>query len=140
MFSKAIELDPQFAAAYVYLGVIYFDRWTMGWSEDQQTLDRALTLAREAVTRDPQLPDGHRLLGVILLWNREYTSAITEVEQAIAFDPNHADAYAALGSILNFAGRPEETVALIQKAMRLNPQYPTWYLWDLGHAYYLLRR
>lgn len=140
MFAKAIECDPQFAAAYAYLGVVFFDRWTMGWSEDQQTLDHALTLAREAVARDPQLPDAHRLLGVISLWNREYSLAITEVEQAIALDPNHADAYAALGSILNFAGRPEETVELIQKAMRLNPQYPTWYMWDLGHAYYLLRR
>jgi adenylate cyclase len=140
MFSKALELDPQFAAACAYLGIVYFDRWTMGWSEDQQTLDRALALAREAVTRDPQLPDAHRLLGVILLWNREYESAIAEVEQAIALDPNHADAYAALGSIFNFAGRPEETVGLIQKAMRLNPQHPTWYLWDLGHAYYLLKR
>jgi adenylate cyclase len=24
--------------------------------------------------------------------------------------------------------------------MRLNPQYPIWYLWDLGHAYYLMGR
>src|SRR5262249_47754994 len=80
MFSKAIELDAHFAAAYAYLGVVYFDRWTMGWSEEQETLDRAITLARKAVSLDPQLPDGHRLLGVILLWKREYTLAIAEVE------------------------------------------------------------
>ena len=24
--------------------------------------------------------------------------------------------------------------------MRLNPQYPLWYLWDLGHAHYLTGR
>lgn len=140
MFSHAIALDPQFAAAHAYLGFVYFDRWTMGWSADQQTLEKALAFARAAVARDPSLPDGHRLLGVILLWHGEHSLAISEVEQAIALDPNQADAYATLGSILNFTGRPEETVGLIQKAMRLNPQHPIWYLWDLGHAYYLLRR
>jgi adenylate cyclase len=29
---------------------------------------------------------------------------------------------------------------LIEKGKRLNPQYPAWYIWDLGHAYYLARR
>jgi tetratricopeptide (TPR) repeat protein len=29
---------------------------------------------------------------------------------------------------------------LAKKAMRLNPMYPTEYLWNLGHAYYLMGR
>ena len=62
------------------------------------------------------------------------------MERALALDPNRADTYAALADIFNFSGRPEEAPILVEKAMRLNPQYPTWYLWDLGHAYYLLGR
>ncbi len=140
MFAKAVELDPQFAAAYACLGWAYFDQWSLGWSQDLQTLEQAFALAQQAIAVDPLLPDGHRLLGIVYLWKKHYELAIAEVERALALDPNHADAYVALGDIFNWAGRAEETAPLVEKAMRLNPQYPSWYLWDLGHAYYLMGR
>ncbi len=138
MFAKAVELDPQFAAAYACLGWAYFDQWSLGWSQDLQTLEQAFALAQQAIAADPLLPHGHRLLGIVHLWKKQYELAIAEVERTLALDPNHADAYVALGDIFNWAGRAEETAPLVEKAMRLNPQYPLWYLWDLGHAYYLL--
>src|SRR5713226_3157102 len=140
MFAKAVELDQQFAAAYACLGWAYFDQWSLGWSQDLQTLEQAFALAQQAIAVDPLLPDGHRLLGIVYLWKKQYELAIAEVERALALDPNHADAYVALGDILNWAGRAEETVPLVEKAMRLNPQYPIWYLWRLGHAHYLTGR
>jgi adenylate cyclase len=140
MFAKAVELDPQFAAAYAGLGWAYFDQWSLGWSQDLQTLEQAFALAQQAIAVDPLLPHGHRLLGIAYLWKKHYELAIAEVERALALDPNHADAYVALGDIFNWAGRAEETAPLVEKAMRLNPQYPLWYLWDLGHAYYLTGR
>ncbi len=42
--------------------------------------------------------------------------------------------------ILNFAGRPKESIELVKRAMRLNPIYPAFYLWELGHAYFLTDR
>jgi adenylate cyclase len=140
LFAKAVELDPQFAAAYARLGFAYFDQWSLGWSQDSQTLEQAFALAQRAITVDACLPDGHRLLGIVYLWKKQHELAIAAVERALALDPNHADGYVALGDILNWAGRAEETVALVEKAIRLNPQYPPWYLWDLGHAYYLTER
>ena len=137
MFAKAVELDPQFAAAYAYLGWAYFDQWSLGWSRDPQTLEQACILAQQAIAVDPLLPDGHRLLGIVYLWKKHHELAIAEVERALTLDPNHADGYAALGDILCWAGRAEETIPLVEKAIRLNPQYPPWYLWNLGHAYYL---
>src|SRR5262249_30831452 len=140
LFAKAVELDPQFAAAYARLGFAYFDQWSLGWSQDLQTLEQAFALAQRAITVDACLPDGHRLLGIVYLWKKQHELAIAEAEQALALDPNHADGYVSLGDILNWAGRAEETVPLVEKAIRLNPQYPPWYLWDLGHAYYLTGR
>src|SRR5437867_3609131 len=41
LFAKAVELDPHFAAAYACLGWAYFDQWSLGWSQDLQTLEQA---------------------------------------------------------------------------------------------------
>jgi adenylate cyclase len=140
LFAKAITLDPHFATAHAYLGWAHFAHWAMGWSHDPHTLDLVQAAARQAVALDPQLPVGHRLLGMVSLWKRQHDLAIVEVEHALALDPNEADTYASLGEIVNFAGKPDETPPLIDKAMRLNPHYPPRYLWCLGHSYYLRRR
>jgi tetratricopeptide (TPR) repeat protein len=77
------------------------------------------------------------LLSQVYLWKKDHDGADAEMERVIALDPNRADGLAGLGDILNWAGRPQETVGLLEKAMRLNPRYPAWYLWALGHAYFL---
>ena len=41
---------------------------------------------------------------------------------------------------MKWAGRAEESTGFIKKAMRLNPHYPFYYVWTLGHAYYLTGR
>jgi adenylate cyclase len=140
LFEKAIALDSQFAVAYVCMGWTYFEEWALGWSTAPQTLEQAFILAQRTISLDDSLPDGHRLLGVVYMWRKQYEQARGAIERALALDPNGADTYAALGDILNWAGQPEESIPLIEHAMRLNPQYPTWYLWNLGHAYYLTGR
>ena len=132
MFEKAIELDPQYAEAYAFLGWTYFGEWVFQWSQDPQILERAFELAQKAVALDDSLPLAHAALGQVYLWKKQHDQAIAEAERAIALDPNDADGYAWLGAILNFAGRPEEAIGLIEKAMRLNPHYPPLYLFVLG--------
>jgi TolB-like protein/Tfp pilus assembly protein PilF len=140
LFARAVALDPQFATAHAQLGWAHFAQWSMGWSQDAHTLDLALASAQQALSADALLPIGHRLLGIVYLWKKQYNLAIAAIERALTLDQNGSDSYCALGEIFNFSGRPEETPGLVEKAMRLNPHYPTWYLWCLGHAYYLLRR
>jgi adenylate cyclase len=140
MFETAIALDPRFAAAYADMGWTYFEEWALGWSTEPETLAQALTLAQRTLSLDGSLPDGHRLLGVVYLWEKRHAQAIAAAERALALAPNGAETHVTLGDILNWAGRPEESVPLIEQAMRLNPEYPTWYLWHLGHAYYLTGR
>ena len=135
MFERARELDPQYAEAYAFLGLTYFREWALQWSQDPQTLERALALTQKAVALDDSLPMAHRTLGFVSLWKKQHDRAIAEAERAIALDPNDADSYAWVGEILKFAGRSEEAIGLIEKAMRLNPHYPPLYLFFLGEAY-----
>jgi adenylate cyclase len=137
MFQRAIDLDPKFAAAHVYIGWNHWWEWTLGWSQNPQSLERAYELAQKALALDDSLPEAHTLLGNLYLWKKLHDQAIVAKEKAISLNPNFADAIAALGDILAWAGRPEEAIGFINRAMRLNPIYPVWYLWGLSHAYFL---
>jgi adenylate cyclase len=140
MFERAVALDPQFAAAYAWLGRTYVLEWMYQWSENPQTLERALALAQQAAALDDALPSAYQTLGYVHLSQKYYEQAIEEAEKAVALDPNDADACVTLAEILSCAGRAEEAVLWAEKALRLDPHYPTSYLFAVGQAYYLTGR
>jgi adenylate cyclase len=140
LFVKALDLDPDYAQAYAGLSWAHLNSWQFMWSTDPESLERARELAERAIALDGTLAEGYRLLGQIHLWKKEHDRAIAQAERAVAIAPNDADAYETLAEVLGWAGRPEESIQLIRQAMRLDPHYPFFYLWTLGHAYYVARR
>jgi adenylate cyclase len=141
MFEKAIELDPKLAGAYLGLGWSYWLGWLWQWSQDPQTLERALEMAQKAIALDDSLANAYTLLGQVYLWKtRQYEQAIAAGERAIALDPNCAGCYQGLGDILSFAGRSEEAIALVEKGMRLDPYFADFNAITLGTAYCLMEQ
>jgi tetratricopeptide (TPR) repeat protein len=140
MFEKALELDPQYAAAYTFLGSTYWLERAFGWSPDPQNLERALELAQKALALDDSLPVAHSLLSLLYAQQQQLDQALAEGERAIALDPNNADRYGHQADVMLNMGRPEEALALMEKAIRLNPRYPPLYLYRLGRAYRLTGR
>ncbi len=137
MLERAVDSDPEFSAAYAYLGLTHWADWALWGSQESQTLERAFELAKKAIALDDQQPEGHALLGEIYLWKKQYEQSIAEMNKAIAIDPNAFDGFARLASVFNFSGRPDEAIEFMNKAMKLNPVYPVWYPFNIGHAYFL---
>ena len=137
LFTQALELDPEYAAAYAGMGWTLLQSWQFLWSADRQTLRRAHELAERAIALDDTLAEAYRLQGQIYLWQKEHDRAIAQAERGVALAPNDADGYETLAEILSWSGRADESIRLIRHAMRLNPLYPFFYLWTLGHAYFL---
>ncbi|HEV8711751.1 MAG TPA: adenylate/guanylate cyclase domain-containing protein [Candidatus Binatia bacterium] len=135
MYEKALELDPQYAAAYAALGWTYFLDWFMQWSPDPQNLEQALTLGQKAIALDDSLSLAHRLIGEVYLRKKQHDQARAEVERALALDPNDADGYRDLGLILFYTGPVQEGLRMVEQAMRLNPHSRV-YLVTLGWGYY----
>jgi adenylate cyclase len=100
----------------------------------QESLEKAIDLAKRAVALDEGHPAGHSILGVFYCYKREYDKAIAEVERAVALNPSGANHYAWYASILTYAGRPEEAIPVFQRAIRLNPFAPGWYHLNFGAA------
>jgi adenylate cyclase len=140
LFLKAQELDPEYAQAYAGLSWVYLQRWQFLWSADPASLARARELAERAIALDDTLAEGYLLLGQVYLWQKEHDRAIAQAERAVGIAPNDASGYETLAEVLAWSGRPDESIGFIRQAMRLNPHYPFFYLWTLGHAYYVARR
>jgi adenylate cyclase len=140
LFASAIELDPEYGKAYAALGWAQLQPWQLQWSQEPSVLDRALELAQKAIARDDSCVAAYSLLSEAHLWKKQHDRAIAEAERAVKLEPNGADGYQVLAEVLAWAGRAEESTSVIKKAMRLNPHYPFYYVWTLGHAYYLTGR
>jgi TolB-like protein/DNA-binding winged helix-turn-helix (wHTH) protein len=140
MCEKAIELDPQFAAAYALVAWTHFQDWLFQWSQDLQILEHAFAAAQKAVALNDSLPLAHATLGHMYLWKKQHDQAIAEHEKAVALGPSCALCYSELGNTLLYAGRPEEALGALEIERRLNPQEAVARAFRFGMAYRLLGR
>lgn len=141
LLETAIELDPNYVLAYVWLGATHSQAAAYGWSEDPlASFEKAHELARKALSLDDNSASVHTLLDQIYLFQNQHDRAISEGKVAISLDPNFSIGHAILARTMFFSGRFEEAIRLTQKAMRLSPYYPAFYLIFLGRSYAFLER
>jgi TolB-like protein/Tfp pilus assembly protein PilF len=140
-FERALELDPNYAAAYAGLGLAYYDMVVLGWTEfPDDMLARAEELAGKALLIDPQNIDAHRLLSKVHNILLQYDRALAEIDRALALNPSDAESHSQRGSILLWTGRLKEAIASFETAFALNPNLSASSVLDLGLAYYTARR
>jgi adenylate cyclase len=137
LYEKAIELDPNYAAAYAGLAETYLHEWFLG---SPDALDRAYELARKSSALNPSLPLVYEALGNVSLFKRQHAEAVAAARRWVKIEPGNADAYANLAGALHFSGESEQAIPLIEKAMRLNPYYPFYYILYRGQSYLAMER
>jgi adenylate cyclase len=141
LFENALELDPNYASAYVGLGWTYFQRVSYGWTEfADQSLQHALDLAHKALSLDESNASAHRLAGHVYTFRAQYNLAINEIQQAININPNDADSYRNIGWVLLWSGKIDEAIRNLEKSLRLDSSSVGNPLLHLGMAYYLKGR
>ncbi len=136
---QAIELDPDFAGAYIELAWAYIFGYRWGWSEEttrEESLDLAFKMARKAIQLEPFNSTGHQVLANATTQSGDLEKAISIYEKAISLNPNSASVLADSTDPLVYIGRAPEAVERMKSAIRLNPHHEDWYLWNLGWAQY----
>ena len=83
-YTKAIEISPQYAAAYVNRGVA---RKTKG------DLDGAIADYDKALSMNPRLKEAYNNRGLVLQLKGLLDEAIADFDQALAMDPHYAGAH-----------------------------------------------
>jgi len=140
LFKKAVELDPNYAYAWSYLGWTY---WIDGlfyseYYDRKMSFKSASDMAENALNADENSSDAHALLSGVYLSQKKYDEAVVAGEKTINLDPNSSENHAIVAITMQNAGKFEEAIALLKKAMRLDPYYPSWYLYRLGECYLMI--
>ena len=141
LLRRAIELDPNYAAAYAGLAETYHIGVLMGWAESPTAnLSRAEELAIKALSLDHSEVRARVILARIHIFYQRYKQAEAEIERAIAINPNDAQSLAGRGNILVWLGQTDAAIEALEQAQRIDPDLNAIDRFALGLAYYLKRR
>lgn len=134
-FQRAIDMDPEYADAYVWLARSIVYAYTMRWDENLSDLEEANICVEKALAIDGLLPQAHAAASWVQLWSKQYEQAILSGARAVELDPNSADArlfHSIALSITTFSGAG---ISEAEMCLKLNPMPSTFYFWVYGTAH-----
>jgi adenylate cyclase len=141
LLKRAIELDPNYAAAYAALADADVIDVTMGWAESPtELLERAEGLANRALGLNDSEVRAHVVLGRLAILYHRYDEAERQIDRAIAINPNDALGLAGRGNILMWLGQTDAAIEALELAQRIDPELNPIDRNALGLAYYLKGR
>ena len=91
LLERAIQLDPEYVAAWTYLGWTHWENARWGWGESpESSLDRAFELGQKALELEIDNADSCALLGFCYSLRGDQEQALAMTEKAVNLAPNHA--------------------------------------------------
>ena len=149
-FRRAIDKDPEYAAAYAALAESVRDttateakqaamkameldstsgeaRTALGWVELYKDLNVVATeeAFRKAIELDPNYAIVHHSSGELLAFKGRFDEAIAEKKQAEVLDPLSLIIKVALAEVLSLAGQQDAAEKELKRVFEMDPQYPS---------------
>ena len=120
MFERAIELDPNFAAAWAGLATAHLH--LVGWGGGESDFEGARKASTRALELDPELAEAHVAAGQGFSMEQRYADATAAFERAIELDPTLFDACYYYARSCFKAGDLEKSLRLFRQARCVRPE------------------
>lgn len=159
-FKKAVDIEPNFTAAYIYLGSIFYklgkpedadENFLKATGIEQNNADiyynwgnaaftfgnykKAIEKFQKVVDLEPTYQEVYFYWGKALYLLDRYEEAIEQFGKAIQSNPNHAEAYNIWGYTLCVLGQYREAIEQFEKAIEFKQNYEYAYN-NWGIAFY----
>jgi tetratricopeptide (TPR) repeat protein len=121
-FERAVQLDPDYAAAYAGLSEACNALGYTTALPAPEASSAALRAAHRAVALDPSLAEAHTALGwTKALFAIDISTAEADFRRAIDLSPNHAPAHGYYALLLCGFGRFDESLDHAERARQIDP-------------------
>jgi tetratricopeptide (TPR) repeat protein len=138
-FQQAVELDPNYAAAYAGLGLYHSFGAANGILPPPEHWPPAESAVKKALSLDNTLAEAYNPLAAVeIYYKRDWPAAERAFRRGMELDPNFADIHHHYGLCLALFGRDEEAVAQMERATQLDPFFPGLNL-HRGRLFFFLR-
>jgi len=136
-FEKALDIDPNYARAYVGLADSYAALALLEFMAPNEAYPKAKEAVRKALALNAGLAAAHTSLGLIKFqYDWDWRGAEDELREAISNNFNYAPAHHFFADYLKAMGRFDEALAEIEKARELDPLSLAINI-GVGHVLYL---
>ncbi len=126
-FESAVSLDPDFAAAWANLAVVYsttvgwFDKWEGRPLRMKMINARAEHAAAKAIALNPDLAASQHALGITLRDRWQWARSEDAFVKALAAEPNATPILEDYSELLGFLGRWKEAAEVARKLAQIDP-------------------
>jgi TolB-like protein/cytochrome c-type biogenesis protein CcmH/NrfG len=121
-FERAIQLAPDYAAAYAGLSQAWQERGIWGTKTFSEAEAPARAAALKAIKLDEQLAEGHMMLGQLkYIYGWDWTGAEQEFRRALELDSGSLYVHRSYAFLLMALGRHAEAISEVQIAAQLDP-------------------
>ncbi len=118
---KAIEADPNYAAAHAQIATAYtYAIYALGY-EPKIAIERACHHAARAVALDGGDTEVNAAAAVAYITSGMHELADLHSTRAMASNPNDASALFSRGFVLSHRGRPSEAIEIFSRMQRIDP-------------------
>jgi TolB-like protein/Tfp pilus assembly protein PilF len=118
-FRRALEIDPEYAAAWAGISRVWNARGQMGMVPPKEAIQQSKQAVLRALAIDETEWEAHRSLASILTWGDwDWQAAERQWNRVLKINSNAGGAYS---HFLMHVGRPDEAMAQIERALELDP-------------------
>lgn len=137
-FQKAVQIQPDYAAAWAWLGNSYDLRAVDDEVPAKDVRAQGEAAARKAVELDDSLPDAHATLSAwYFFFDWDLARADTESRRAVELDPTISESHHLRSYVLFAMNGRYEALQEQKRSVEINPFAKPW---TLGYTYLQLRQ
>ena len=121
-YSKAIEIDPRNAEAYLKRGLAYAKQYQRGDYFNEGVWDKAIADFSKVIEIEPRNVEVYFKRADLYRKKGQYSMAILDYSKVIEIDPRNAEAYYERGYVYDWKGKLGQAIADYTKVIEIDPR------------------